>query len=277
MLKWDKLYLKNESAIWVVITGWIETDRANRLQYLPMLIKECLRFGRLSETYIRDSIFASDPFMALPFDSQRDTIEFMNSVLHGESRAKTITDGRELLYAKSISYFRPRETKHFLLAAGGWTEGRTSGSIELYDYQLNLWLSTEIKLPASVSYFGLEILDNMLFVFGGSNGREIFKAMSSLDLTKPDPKWMTKCSMIQRRCYVSSVVLDGQLYAFGGFNEHRRIRKCVGSRLQISTIPAQMHLPLLTMVAFILLVASMIQTLSNRLKYITRKEITGYW
>ena len=121
----------------MVINQWTESDRATRLSHLPLLIKECLRFGRLPEQYIRESILGCNLFLALPADSQREVFEFMNAVLHGELRAKTITDGHELLYAKSIFYFRPRETKHLIMAAGGWIEGRTTQSIELYDYQVS--------------------------------------------------------------------------------------------------------------------------------------------
>lgn len=225
MLSWDKLNIKSESTVWHVIQNWTNVQRQVRLPQLAMLIKRCLRVGRLHADFIRTDILRNDLFLAQPEESQVEIIQLINHVT-GELCKQTITDGHGLLYAKSIFYCRPRETRHFLVSAGGWLEGRTSNSVEIYDYQLNMWLSTGVKLPSAVSYFGLEFLDGVLYIFGGSNGREIFKAMSALDLTKPEPRWVGKCSMIERRCYVASVVLNQQLYALGGFNQQRRIRKC---------------------------------------------------
>lgn len=135
-------------------------------------------------------------------------------------------DGNGLLYSNSNIYFQPRETKEVLIAAGGWVEGQTTSSIEIYDYQTNFWIPSFLKLPKKISYFGLQIIDNVIYIFGGSNGREIFKTLETLDLTKSNCKWEKKCSMIESRCYVSSVVLDGKIYSIGGFNQRHRIRKC---------------------------------------------------
>ena len=65
-----------------------------------------------------------------------------------------------------------------------------------------------------------------MYVLGGSSGREIFKAVIAYNLAESKAKWVVKASMIERRCYLSSVVLDGQIYAFGGFNQQQRTRKC---------------------------------------------------
>ena len=96
----------------------------------------------------------------------------------------------------------------------------------MYDHQSNLWLSSSVKLSHAVSYFGFELVGSVVYVFGGSNGREIFKNTTACDLAKSKPDWISKASMNERRCYVSSVVLDGHIYALGGFNQQQRIRKC---------------------------------------------------
>ena len=189
-------------------------------------MKNCFRFGRISEPNLQEIVFKNELFRSLPSGQQSEMEQFINHVLHGETRNQTVIDGHGLLYAKPIFYFRPRETRQFLIAAGGWIEGRTTSSIELFDYQLNMWLSTPFKLPSVVSYFGFEAIDSTIYVFGGSNGREIFKELKGLNLSCKESKWQNKCSMIERRCYVSSVVLDGRIYAIGGFNQQRRIRKC---------------------------------------------------
>lgn len=227
ILSWEKLDIKNEHYAWVIIEQWISNDIGARLQYLPELIKKCLRFGRLPEA-TRNVILGGSLVTALPKSEQSSLNTFVSGVLSNEQLKQTIRDGFNLPYSKAVFYFRPRETKQYLLCAGGWIEGQTTDSMELFDYQRNLWLSTPLKLPSRISYFGLELLDdNCLYLFGGSDGREIFKALSVLDLSGAKmPVWRGKCSMIERRCYVTSALLNGILYALGGFNTTRRMRRC---------------------------------------------------
>lgn len=227
ILAWEKLDIKNEFYVWMIIEQWILNDITGRIQHLPELLKKCLRFGRLPDATTRETILGGRLVNALSESDQRNLAAFVSGVLSKEQLELTIRDGFNLPYSKAVFYFRPRQTKQYLLCAGGWIEGQTTDSIELFDYQTNLWLSTPFKLPSRISYFGLELLGDCLYLFGGSNGREIFKALSVLDLSgKKMPVWTGKCSMIERRCYVTSAVLDGVLYALGGFNQTRRLRRC---------------------------------------------------
>lgn len=112
------------------------------------------------------------------------------------------------------------------MVAGGWVEGQTSAFFEIYDYQTNLWLSSKVRMRRTISYFGFEILNGTLYVFGGSNGRTIFSELEAFALNEESKGWIPKCSMIDVRCYVSSTVMNGLIYALGGFNQRTRIRKC---------------------------------------------------
>lgn len=131
--------------------------------------------------------------------------------------------------------FRPRSTKQILLACGGWVDGQTSNTIEIFDYQTNMWLSSNMSLPKTLSYFGLEIVNDVLYVFGGSDSRNHYRHTKALDLRcnlvnvpifRTLPIWTNRCSMIEFRCYVTSVVLDGKIYALGGYNKHQRVSSC---------------------------------------------------
>lgn len=109
---------------------------------------------------------------------------------------------------------------------GGWVEGSTTSSLELYDYQTNLWLKCPLNLKDKISYFGLEMINDIVYVFGGSNGTDVFQKLHAFNLNDPQRQWTSKCSMIERRCYVSSANLNGLLYAIGGFNRQTRVRSC---------------------------------------------------
>ena len=217
VLKWDDLNVKSEQIIWTVITNWIEVDRATRLQHLPSLIKECLRFGRLPASFIRMSIFESTPFLAIPSDSQEDVNQFVANVF---SSNETITDGHGLLYNKSIPYFCPRKTRHLILATKYTLDDDVV--IQFYDYQLNKWFETQIKLPASMHSFGMQILDGMLYAFGRMHPTtSSSNVMYALNLSQSSPKWVSKCPMNETHICMASVILDGQLYVLGGST-----RKC---------------------------------------------------
>lgn len=226
ILKWNKLNLKSESTVWLVILDWVAKHTDERLQHLPYLLQNCLRIGRLAESYVKEYIFSSQIYLAQDGLMKAATQEYYDKLSNSSERKLAIKDGHGLMYSKSIIAFRPRETRQLLLAAGGWVDGKTTALIEVYDHQSNLWLSSSVKLGQAVSYFGFELLDSTVYVFGGSNGRDIFKTVTACDLSKSSAEWKTKASMHERRCYVSSAVLNGHIYAIGGFNQQQRMRKC---------------------------------------------------
>ncbi|KAF7495569.1 Kelch-like protein 10 [Sarcoptes scabiei] len=232
ILSQQSLNVSEEEFVWEILKDWIEIDRNERCKFLiEFLSKPVLRIGRLNEDFVRKNILASDLFQSFPY---RDQIVMLKS-LQDQSKSISFRDGRDLFFSEQSIFFKPRATKELIIVAGGWLEGRTTDSIEIYDYQTNLWLQTNIRLRYPVSYFGFEILDNNLYVFGGSNGRDVHQTMWSLNLDNENDdlsngrnraRWIQKCSMIEKRCYVSSAVLNGFIYAIGGFNQLTRIRKC---------------------------------------------------
>ena len=136
MLKWNRLNLHSEASVWQMICEWIEHDQATRLTYLPSLLQDCLRLGRLSQSYIETEIFGSTLFAAQDSSSQASARAFVNNLLHGPERRLVVKDGHGLLYSNSIPAFRPRETRQLLLAAGGWVDGKASSYILLHVFIL---------------------------------------------------------------------------------------------------------------------------------------------
>lgn len=224
MLKSNRLNITSEVIIWQVIEHWVEADLAERLHLLIPLAIQTIRFGRLAKSFIRDTIVASNVFQRQSTDDKQAFIGFIKTLEMIWNQSQK--DGYGLFYSKSIVCNKPRLTRSFLLAFGGWIEGKTTPSIEVYDYQTNLWQTSGIKLPKNMSYFALEILDNVVYIFGGSDSRQIFKNLRALKLDDETPHWVEKCSMNEYRCYLASVSWRGQLIAIGGFNRTARSRKC---------------------------------------------------
>ncbi|KAH9389780.1 hypothetical protein TYRP_007327 [Tyrophagus putrescentiae] len=241
VLRWNKLNVRSEETVWKVIHDWVTYQPTTRLPYLNALLTSgCLRLGRLSSAFLEQSVLGGDLFRAQDERSQAHGRAAVKAVLDcaHQYAALIFKDGHGLQYSKALTAFRPRATRQLLMVAGGWVDGKTSSLIEVFDHQSNLWLNVPLHLSHAVSYFGLEMVGTVIYVFGGSNGREIFRTMCACDVGEPMKartagsrnarvgQWERKADMLERRCYVSSTVLDGRVYAIGGFNQQDRVKKC---------------------------------------------------
>ena len=225
-----------------MIHDWVAYQPATRLAHLNALLAGgCLRLGRLSSEFLKQFVLGSDLFRAQDERSQVHGRAAVKAVLDTALQypALIFRDGHGLQYSKALTAFRPRATRQMLMVAGGWVDGKTSQLIEVLDHQSNLWVNVPLRLGHPVSYFGFEMIGTVIYVFGGSNGREIFRTMNACNVGKPlvaaraaesntsrVGQWEPKASMLERRCYVSSTVLDGRIYVIGGFNQQERVKKC---------------------------------------------------
>lgn len=148
---------------------------------------------------------------------------FINNALKDDFIKQTITDGFNLPYSPTIKNFRPRETKQLLVCI--------SASVEFFDYQRNSWLSSSFELPTKQTNFQLEQLDNdgnMLYAFGGRDD-SVTNKVWSLDLSQPSSEWIKMKSLNQKRTDFSSVVFNGNIYAFGGLFENNHFKTPLNS------------------------------------------------
>ena len=112
-----------------------------------------------------------------------------------------------------------RIPKTVILALGGWGEDAPTGSSEVFNPLTQVWKPVSLQLPlGTITYHRLELIKTDLYLIGGyikHEGREEF-----LDtLYRYDTKqksWEKMASMSVSRCYVSTVSLDGKIFALGG-------------------------------------------------------------
>lgn len=81
-------------------------------------------------------------------------------------------------------------------------------------------------MPREPLSFGLEIVGSFLYACCGSRFRQLDTKVYALDLSSRNPHWVAKKSLKGTRYYVSSVQLDGRIYALGGCNGYVRLNKC---------------------------------------------------
>ncbi len=230
----DKLNITDERPVWKIIKEWVEADMEERLEtHLPMLVKKCLRFGRLPEGFVEEFIFNSDLFSALLKSKRNRLIDFMNKILKKKQPKKQTSEILKTTdehcfkpppYSRSLTPFCPRETKQFLVCLN-YNYQQLQTMVEYYDYQLKLWRPSPFfpMPPGEAGIFALQAVDDgrRLFLFGGYAQRVSVAATWTIDLAQPldnsPPVWTPKCPMLTARHHFSSVQLDGAfLYALGG-------------------------------------------------------------
>lgn len=112
-----------------------------------------------------------------------------------------------------------RIPKSVILAVGGWGADAPSGSSETFNPLTGVWKPVHFQLPlGTITYHRLELLEANLYMIGGylkHEGTEAFlDSLYRYDITKKC--WDEMAPMSVPRCYVSTVTLDGKIYAFGG-------------------------------------------------------------
>ncbi|CAI2354296.1 unnamed protein product [Caenorhabditis sp. 36 PRJEB53466] len=129
-----------------------------------------------------------------------------------------------------LSRKAPRKTRDVLIIVGGWLHKKGCNRLEWFDPEVKVWRVCQQSLPMPLAYHGSVILDDHLYVFGGSNGTR-----TRCETWKMSPKtwqWQRCDNMMEPRNYISnsSVAYDGKIYVFGGQNWREITRNMHRSR-----------------------------------------------
>uniref|UniRef100_A0A8R1E2E4 BACK domain-containing protein n=1 Tax=Caenorhabditis japonica TaxID=281687 RepID=A0A8R1E2E4_CAEJA len=145
--------------------------------------------------------------------------EKFRPILISSVRVNSLTQDTAGMFADfNLSLEKSRKTRDVLLVIGGWLHKKACNRIEWFDPELNVWNVSQQTLPMELAYHGAAVLDDHLYVFGGSNGQK-----SRCETWKCSAKawrWERCDNMLEPRNYISnsSVVYDGKIYVFGGQN-----------------------------------------------------------
>lgn len=93
------------------------------------------------------------------------------------------TDNRNLLVDLNPYFVKPRVPAEVIFVIGGWQENMITTLIETYDVRTNMWLESHISLEYTRAYHGLELLNGLLYIIGGTNGN---KTLSSMHCFNPN-------------------------------------------------------------------------------------------
>ena len=106
---------------------------------------------------------------------------------------------------------------------GGFSATDTLATMERYDPKTNRWTKRE-AMPAARDGFKTETVDEKIYVMGGwkpgSNGGSITGVLTSVEEYDPAiDKWTEKAPMKQKKGEFCTAVLNGKIYAVGGYND----------------------------------------------------------
>lgn len=234
LLLHDKLNIDTEESVWYAIKLWCNHKLSERASLVANLLP-CMRFPRFrTGTEFSSRRIWRDPLIINNEQAQhqlavldRNHRDFLasgcsNSSGRGGSNGKFLRDGFNLPCAAQPRQLRPRIPNSVLLAIGGWQQGQPTTLIESYDVNCNMWFESKFKISSPLAYHGIEYINNLLYICGGTDGSDILSSLFTFDPIRGDCK--TKPPMRDARCYVSTAHLNGYLYALGGHNGSQRMR-----------------------------------------------------
>lgn len=226
LLQHDKLNVDNEEMVWWAIRLWCSHKPSERASMLSLLLP-CMRFPRFKSGTEFSSRFIWRDQLILDNKLAQQQLAILDrnhrDFLYNSSNSQSLTrDGFDLACAVNPKQLRPRIPYSILLAIGGWQQGQPTTLIESYDLNCNLWFEFKKRIMQPLAYHGIENIQNVLYICGGTDGAEIlnevftFNPVNGVCLQKP--------SMREARCYVSTAYLNNQLYALGGHNGMQRMK-----------------------------------------------------
>ncbi|KAM9365898.1 kelch-like protein 10 [Pholidichthys leucotaenia] len=189
----DELCVKQENSVYEAAIKWMLHMPEKREEHAVRLLSK-VRLGLMTESYIRLNVLSQDLV--------RNNLECLSLVC-------------EALQTSICSLFRrPRFPNAILLAIGGWSGPNATNGIEAYDFQANHWRDVTNPLEHPRAHHGAVFLNGFVYCVGGFV--KYFNSVRRFDLGTR--MWKEVAPMHSSRCYVSVTVLNGCIYALGGWN-----------------------------------------------------------
>lgn len=222
LLSNDRLNIDQEETVWYAIRRWCHYDFNKRKSFVTKLLP-CIRFARIrSGPEFSDSVIWKDPLIKQDKFAQQQLALLDRNHRDYLLESKIFRDGYLLPCAPTPKQVRPRIPKAVLLALGGWQAGVPSNMVESYDFNCNMWFKVRHTMTISLAYHGVEVINKLLYICGGTDGTEILNELFVLDPLTGECH--QRASMREARCYVATASIQGQLYAMGGHNGVQRMR-----------------------------------------------------
>ncbi len=225
---------------------WMSVDTFNRLEHFKQFFKKCFQLDYQSQQFVKNEVFSSEIFRLLPIKFQTELEEFAEKVLQpsctelfetasvvkhtfrspekNDEPPQQLTAVESISLRKTVARFVTKNKKQLLVCID-----KSNGSVQFYDPQDKNWHSSPVslQLPNGQYNYHLALLGSMLYAFSGwDSDRNATTKMWSRDLSDPSSQWTARADMKQSRKWFSSVVLNDNIYALGGWGKNGCERYC---------------------------------------------------
>ena len=241
LLKSDRLNVKSEDDVILVVKEWIHFDIKQRKKYATKLLKQ-IRFGELSTETLGK--FDDDPNFLILLDEESKHL--LSDAVSGKStrnpRDSIATkllalgeNGQNLLYNSvkcsweewnsqdSIKEFGAVKVSKHIYIIGGENGNTRLSNVSIYNVETKTWKNGP-SLREARSRFGVCVdSKNTIYVLGGADDKVYFGTNSAEVLNcdrngEPIGDWQTLPSMIKGRFDFEAAVIDDKVYAVGGYS-----------------------------------------------------------
>jgi kelch-like protein 10 len=198
----DELNVKREEVVWDGVLRWINHDKENRKGKIVELMKK-VRLRLLDMKFIREKVLEQ------------------SYVLENDECCAIILDA--INYPRGLEipdqeFARPRIPHEIVFVVGGWTCDKNN--IRIYNIRANRWIEVEEIEPISQrAYHGTAVIGFNIYVIGGFTAHCGVKSCYCFNAVAKT--WREVSPMHENRSALSVAVLDGLVYAIGGYNGRR--------------------------------------------------------
>ncbi|XP_029291793.1 kelch-like protein 10 [Cottoperca gobio] len=205
----DRLNVKQEKTVFGAILRWIAYATEERREYIALLLAK-VRLALMSPENFTKSV-CDNELVKASAECRLILLRTLDAML--DLRRKTFSDS---IYTNPLA--RSRLPTAIMFAFGGWNITSPTNVIEAYDVRADRWVNVSNNQGAPRAYHGAVFLDGSVYCVGGI---EQFRSMHRFDLATHT--WQVVTSMHSSRCYVSVTVMDGCIYAIGGYDGQDRL------------------------------------------------------
>jgi len=212
LLSSDSLNVSCEELVWAAVVRWVEADTKTRADQVARLLRT-VRLGLLPSAVFTAKV-KEHPLV-------RDNPECVPIVQDTERFLEELNKAEEPDFDMSLPFARPRLPHEILFVIGGWSGGKPIKMVESYDTRADRWVVCRTEDSGPRAYHGVVALGTKVYVIGGFDATECFSSCRVFDTA--NQRWSEIAPMNHKRSYVSVALLDGTIYAMGGFEGPPRV------------------------------------------------------
>ncbi|GFN92473.1 kelch-like protein 10 [Plakobranchus ocellatus] len=202
----DQLNVSCEEFVFDAVCRWVDYCPNFRKIHMRRLLAT-VRLGLLPALVFEEKVKSHRHIL--------NNVEVRPLIADTETFLAELDKSEEPDFDMSLPFARPRVPHEILFVIGGWSGGRPIKMVETYDTRADRWVVCKSEDTTPRAYHGVVAIGCIIYVVGGFDATECFNNCRAFDTRTKT--WSEVAPMNIKRSYVSVALLDGFIYAMGGF------------------------------------------------------------